>query len=394
MSENAASAEAEWVNWSGSLRFTPRSLAKPRSEAALGHLVRRAAAEGRKLRAVAAGHSSSPPVETDDMQGVLAVDKPKRQADIAAGTSLKAAGEQLHREGLAFHNLGDVDVQTVVGAIATGTHGSGRHLRNLATMLAGGRMMSASGEIIEIEEAALPAARCSLGALGIFSVVRVQLLDAYRLERYEYCARIEDCLAHLDELFEENRNFDFYWYPRSDEAKLRMLNPPGQGSRALAFAHCVSREEGWSHELIARRRQLKFEEMEYALPAEAGVACFRAIHERMKTHHRRDVAWRVLYRHVAADDAFLSPAHGRETVTISLHHNAGLPYAAFFDDIEPVFRAHDGRPHWGKKHSLGAAQLRELYPRWDDFLAWRKRFDPAGLFMSPALQHLLEDGAQ
>ncbi len=141
--------------------------------------------------------------------------------------------------------------------------------------------------------------------------------------------------------------------------------------------------------MIPRNRELKFEEMEYALPAEAGPACFRDVRERVKAHHRKHVGWRLLYRLVAPDDADLSPAHGRQTATISLHQNATLPYWEYFRDIEPVFRAYGGRTHWGKKHTLTAAELRPLYPRWDDFLEVRRQTDPQGVFLSPYLRALL-----
>jgi FAD/FMN-containing dehydrogenase len=130
--------------------------------------------------------------------------------------------------------------------------------------------------------------------------------------------------------------------------------------------------------------------MDYALPAEAGPDCFREIRDRVKTHHRHLVGWRTLYRTVAADDAMLSTAHGRATVTISLHQNHTLPYQEYFDDIERIFRGYSGRPHWGKKHSLTATELRPLYPQWDQFTAIRQQLDPAGTFLTPPLRRLLE----
>jgi FAD/FMN-containing dehydrogenase len=134
----------------------------------------------------------------------------------------------------------------------------------------------------------------------------------------------------------------------------------------------------------------RFEESEYALPAEQGPACFRAVRERVLQRWRRVVGWRVLYRTLAADDADLSPAHGRDTVTISLHQNSTLPWREFFADIEPIFLAHGGRPHWAKKHTRGAAELAPLYPRWSQFHRVRREFDPQGVFMTPSMRELLE----
>lgn len=397
---STATSMPEWVNWSGSLRFRPASVEKPRDEDALADLIRRAASERRTVRVVGVGHSSSPLVETTDVlvsleqfQGLQAYDLQTHRAALGAGMTLKDAGEEMLRVGLAVHNLGDVNVQTVAGAIATGTHGSGRTLANLATMLVGGRMITGMGEVVDFSLETHPeltrALRVSLGVIGVLTRLQLQLLPDYRLHRQEWCTPIDDCLKHLDQLIAENRNFDFYWYPRSDEAKLRMLNPPEQAPHDWPFAKLVQDKIGWSTEVISKVRQLKFDEMEYALPAEAGAECFRAVRERVKEKHRQWVAWRILYRTVAPDDSYLSPAFGRPTVTISLHQNAGLAFSPYFEDIEPIFRAYGGRPHWGKKHTLRAAELRPLYPMWDDFTRIRQRFDPKGVFLNPYLHELL-----
>ncbi len=111
----------------------------------------------------------------------------------------------------------------------------------------------------------------------------------------------------------------------------------------------------------------------------------------MKERHRQYVGWRVLYRTIAADDGYLSPFSGRDSVTIAILQNNTLPYQPYFDDIEPIFLAHGGRPHWGKKHTLKARDLRPLYAKWDDFLRTRERLDPNGIFLSEYLRALLLD---
>jgi FAD/FMN-containing dehydrogenase len=127
--------------------------------------------------------------------------------------------------------------------------------------------------------------------------------------------------------------------------------------------------------------------MEYSVPAEAGPACFRAVRERMKARWP-DVVWPVEYRTLAADSGWLSTAHARASVTISLHQDARLPCDAFFSDCEAVFRAHQGRPHWAKLHWRTAAELASLYPKWDAFRALRAHLDPAGTFANAYLREL------
>jgi FAD/FMN-containing dehydrogenase len=389
----------EIVNWSGSVRFRPARFELPASPEEVASLVRHARKHGHTVRPVGSRHSSSPIFRTDDtlisldrLTGLRDVDSSKRQATFAAGTSLEEAGPMLDEHGLAFHNLGDIDQQTLSGVIATGTHGTGRTLQNLATMLIGGRYVNAQGELaefsIENDPHLVRAFRVSLGALGILTDVRLQLIPSRQLHRFEWCSQIDDFLPHWNELAEQNRCADFYWYPRSDRIKLRTINFEDV-PKAFPFAVKVERDEGRGHEVIAQRRRLKFEEMEYALPAEAGMPCFLEIRKRVKSRHRKNVGWRILYRTVAADDACLSPAYGRDTVTISLLQNATLPCELYFRDIEPIFLAHGGRPHWGKIHHLSARELRERYPRWEQFAELRTALDPEGVFLTPPMRALL-----
>jgi FAD/FMN-containing dehydrogenase len=333
-------------------------------------------------------------VSTMELTGLVGHAADRREATLRPGTVIGDAGDQLFNVGLAFHNLGDIDKQSLAGAFGTGTHGSGKTLPNLATTLAGGRVVTGDGSVrdfsIEREPELTNALRVSLGALGILTELRLRLLPAYKLHRQEWCAQVDDFLEHLPELVDRNRTMDFYWYPRSDEVKIRLLNLPGEGDTDIPYARLIQDQVDWSHRVIAQERDLRFEEMEYALPAELGLDCFREIRERVKARHRQIVGWRVLYRTVAPDDGLLSTAHGRETVTISLHQNATLPYEDYFDDIEPIFRRYDGRPHWGKKHSLTAAELRPLYPQWDQFQAIRHELDPDGIFQTPYLLGLLD----
>jgi FAD/FMN-containing dehydrogenase len=288
----------QWTNWSGSLQFTPRALARPRSEAELCALLARAQREGRRVRVVGAGHSSWPLVRTQDLllslerlRGVVNADPHAREATLWAGTSLHEAGALLHREGLALENLGDVDTQSVAGALLTGTHGSGLRLRNLASNLIGARLCTTRGELRALthdtDAELLRALRVSLGALGVLSAVRLRLVPSEQLRRRDYCANLDDCLTHLKDLAERHRNFDFYWYPRRDDVKLRTLNRAEEPTILLPYARLVHEELGFNHQVIARERTLKFEEMEYFVPLEAGVTCFQAVRRRMLAQHRQ-----------------------------------------------------------------------------------------------------------
>ena len=388
---------AEVANWSGSLVFRPRYMEAPRNEEEVCAIVRHAARRGLKIRPVGCRHSSSPIIVTDDvavsmenMSGLIDHDTEEGWAIVGAGTVLDEMGRALNEVGLATHNLGDINVQTVVGAVSTCTHGSGRRLTNLATMLIGGQMVTADGEVWEIGSDIIHAARGCMGTLGLFTALKLRLLPRYRLRRREWCTTMDECFSHLDELSRGSRNLDMYWYPRSDRMKLRTLDPPEEGPERIQGARLVLEREGWSNDVLSRKRVLRFDEMEYAVPIEAGPECFLEIRKRIMERPRRTVGWRVLYRYVAADDAYLSTAHGRDTVTISLHQNNTLPYGQYFDDIERIFLRYGGRPHWGKKHGLEAEDLELLYPKWSDFRRTRRELDPDGVFLTDHMSRLLE----
>lgn len=391
--------ELRWKNWSGSLSFSPGEIATPESEEQVVELVKAAAKEKRKIRVVGAGHSSSPLVKTRDIllslkhfRGAEDLDRDTARLTILGGMTVKEAGKEAFRYGLAMHNTGDVDVQTIAGAIGTGTHGTGVELRNLSSMLAGVRMVTGTGEILDAsidnDKELFRALQVAMGTCGIFLKMRLQLEKSYRLHRKEWCVPIEKCLENLDDL-KKNRNFDFYWYPRSDLAKIRVMNEEGQEVPEISYGRLEMEKKGNSHEILPRSRHLKFDEMEYVISANKAIDCFLEVRELIKKRWRKEIAWRVLVRTIKADDVYISPMTGRESVTISLHHNAGMRFWDYFQAIEPVFLKYGGRPHWGKKHTLKAMELKEMYTHWNKFQEFRKKLDPNEVFLTPYMKELL-----
>ena len=385
-----------WSNWAGNIRCEPRASLAAASEAEVVAALRDAEREGLGVRVAGSGHSFSPLVATDGLllsleglAGIARREPEQRRVWARAGTKLSALGKLLHALGLAQENLGDVDVQALGGALATGTHGTGRTLPSLSARVSGLRLLLADGSLCvlraEDEPERLAAARVSLGALGVVTAARLDCVPAYRLHERTVRMPIDACLASLAERCASCRHYEFFWYPARDLAEAKSLEPTELLPEAVAGR--AYERIGWSHELLPSVRELRFVEMEYALPAEAGPACFRAVRERMRERHP-DVAWPVEYRCVRADDAWLSPAYGRDTVTLSLHQGAELPWQDFFTDLEPVLRSHAGRPHWGKRHSLGADELNALYPRFEDFRRLRAELDPKGRFLNDHLRAL------
>ncbi|MCG8590403.1 MAG: FAD-binding protein [Proteobacteria bacterium] len=385
-----------WSNWSGSVSGRPRRLVEPASEAELAEVLAQAAAQDHTVRVVGSGHSFTPLVATsgvlislERLRGVTAAEPESGLVDVRAGTRLHELGQQALEAGLCLQNLGDVDVQTVGGALGTGTHGTGRGLANLSSRVHSLRVMTADGERVECTEAAdaeaWRAARVSLGALGVVVSARLRLVPAYCLhERIERMS-LEACLDRLPDAIDGHRHCEFFWYPAREIADLKTLalhsGPPDP------LPDRPYERIGLAPHVLPSERPDRFNEMEYAVPFAAGLECVKAVCARIRARHG-DVAWPVEYRTVRADDAFLSPASGRETVTISLHQDARLPHEAFFADLEPLFWEYGGRPHWGKVHSCRAERLARLYPEWERFHAVRRRFDPHGRFSNAHLRDL------
>jgi FAD/FMN-containing dehydrogenase len=386
-----------WSNWAGNVRGEPRLSIDAASEAEVVAALRDAERAGSVVRVAGSGHSFSPLVATggllltlDGLAGIARHEPEHGRVWVRAGTKLHALGPALHALGLALENLGDVDVQALGGALATGTHGTGRSLPNLPARVSGLRLLLADGSLRvlreEDEPEQLAAARVSLGALGVVTAARIDCVPAYRLHERVERMPIDACLAALEERCAGSRHFEFFWYPGRDLAETKTIQPTTLPPAAAAGQKYE--RIGWSHEILPTERTLRFVEMEYALPAAAGPDCFRAVRERMQSRHA--VAWPVEYRCVRGDAAWLSTAHGRDTVTLSLHQGAELPWQDFFADLEPLLCAHGGRPHWGKRHSLGAEALAKLYPRFDAFRRLRADLDPGGRFLNEYLLGLLD----
>jgi L-gulonolactone oxidase len=383
-----------------------------------------------------AGHSFTPLVQTDgilvsldDLTGIESLDAGRREATVFAGTRLFDLGPALAARGFGMENLGDINRQSLAGAISTGTHGTGVALGNISTQVTGFELVRADGEAMWCDATqnaeVFSAGRVSLGALGILTRIKLRLEPLTNLRLTRTCTNVEACLASADGAIREHRSFEFFWFPYSDLVATKAwddtqeketVNPVVRYLEAIvvenaAFA-LTARFANWfpamvpslssfsaramgagsqvdtSHAALSTPRLVRFNEMEYAIPATNGAATLRDL-IRMVEGRRMRIFFPVEYRWVRADDIPLSPAYGQDIVTISIHQSAGLPYQEYFDAAEAIFRQHGGRPHWGKMHGLRAEQLRALYPKWDDFARIRAALDPEGRFLSPYLRELL-----
>jgi len=415
-----------WRNWAGDYACTPAVRAAPQGEEQLVELLRMATGT---VRPVGAGHSFSPLIPTDEtliacdlMSGIIESDASRLQAEVWAGTRLHALGPALEGVGQALPNQPDIDYQALGGAIATSTHGTGRDLGSLSSYVVGFTLATPQGELIECDAERNPeifqAARCSLGALGIVTRFRLQNRAPYRLEEISRVAEIAELLEEAEQLRDTNRHVEFMALPHSGLGLVISTNEvEGEGVEILEDPNVVySLREAWaavegdraayrgallgalgsasesrfgaSYQVLAHARFARFREMEYTVPADAGPACLAEI---LRTIEERElpVVFPIEYRYVKSDDIWLSMFNERDGCSISLHQYADEDQRPIFDALEPIFWRYEGRPHWGKLHSLDASRLSTLYPHWADFLSVRTALDPSGKMLNEHLSSIL-----
>ena len=424
-----------WSNWSGSVKSMPRQVVKPRNIDQLARLVRDYGRDGRHVRVVGAGHSFTPLVQSDDvlmsldeMQGVESVDTTAGRATVLGGTRLKKLGGTLFEHGVAQENLGDIDVQSISGAISTGTHGTGVRFGTLSTQVEGFTLVTASGEVLECSPERNPdifkAAQVSLGTLGIIAKVTLRVVPAKRLHYRGYRKKLSDCLANLEQYKHENSHFEFFWFPYTDGVQAKFLNEttdPASKSSLWGDFNKIVLENGvywvlsescrliphlcktvcristqsianideidYSHRVFTTPRLVRFQEMEYNIPAEHLSSVVNEIRECIEKYQFR-VHFPVECRFVQADDIWLSPAYQRDSAYVAVHMYRGMPYRSYFQHVEEIFKRYQGRPHWGKMHTRTATELSALYPRWPDFHSIRATLDPQGMFLNGYLRAL------
>ncbi len=427
-----------WRNWSGLQTASPAVTFTPVEETGIVAAVREAAARGLPLRVVGSGHSFTPLGVTGGAQltlaghaGLIAVEG--ERATVKAGTTIRSLGPLLRQKGLGLANQGDIDAQAIAGAVGTGTHGTGLGLGNFSSMVRGLRLVTADGSVVDCDGEREPeifaAARCSVGSIGVFSTLTLACVPAYSLREGLAVRPLDNVLSGFAEEAKGHRHAEFFWFPLSDKAVVKTLDPtdaPPSRGRQLRGVKELVLENGalWTMAQLSRRvpaltgplarfsaamgggggfvdhserlfpsnRLVRFNEMEYAVPAEQGLDCIAEIRAWFRQTGTK-IYFPIEFRYVAGDDVWLSPFSGRDSATIAVHRLAGEDFTAYFAAMEAIFANHRGRPHWGKLHTLKAAQLAALYPDWERFQAVRRRLDPNGLFLNDYLRGLFEPQA-
>ncbi|MBE2999606.1 FAD-binding protein [Nocardiopsis sp. HNM0947] len=426
-----------WQTWSGTHRAHPRRTASPNDTAEVAAQVSAAAEEGLRVRMVGSGHSFTDVAVTDgvllsptSLARLRSVDHEKGTATVDAGMALCDFNEELARHGLALANMGDIAVQTVAGAVQTGTHGTGRDAGGLASQVVGLEMVLADGSVVRCSADEDPelfhAARVGLGAFGVLTAVTFAVRPAFLLHAREEPMPLEEVLERLPELRSANDHFEFFWFPHTGSTNTKRNNITDGPARPLspfkawldddllsnrvfggvnrvcrrfpALVPAVNQVSSRalsarsytdaSHRVFASVRDVRFVEMEYAVPAEHTEEVLREIRSVVDRRGYR-LSFPVEVRFAPADDVWLSTAYRRETAYIAVHMYQGVPYEACFADLESVLASAGGRPHWGKLHTRTHTDLEKVYPQLGAAMAVRDRVDPERRFANAYLDRVL-----
>lgn len=438
MRPQRAVSTSTWTNWAGNQSCRPAAIHFPTSEADVCEIVAGAAQRSETVKAVGSGHSFTPAVLTSghlidlgELRRLVNVNREDSQVTVEAGITIDALNHLLHGLGYALPNLGDIAYQTIAGAVATATHGTGRALGGIATRIAGMRLVAGDGSVLDMDRhhhaGLLESARVGVGALGIMTQVTLDVVPAFRLRAQEGAQRLDSLLENLDDHVESNDHFEFFWIPHTKWALTKRNNRTEEPiTRSHPLRHWYEKtllenyafgtlcqigrlRPRWiprlatalpstgqttyvddSFRIFASKRIVRFVEMEYAIPRENCAEALRRIASMIEDKGHM-VSFPVEVRFTAADDIPLSTASGRDTAYIAVHMFKGMDHTAYFRDVAEIMADYRGRPHWGKMHDLTSAELSDLYPRWDEFMKARSRLDPTRTFANVYTQRIFGD---
>jgi len=409
----AFETEKQWTNWGGNQSCSPAFTVQPRNEREVLDAVRFAVREGLPVRAVGAGHSFTPIVQTGgvlldttSLTGVTDVDTATHRVRMLGGTRLSDLGAVLWDKGLSLSNQGDIDKQAIAGAVSTGTHGSGIQLGSFSSTVRWVKLVTAHGETVEIGEdnlRELHAAQVAVGTLGVIVEIELQAVPRYHLAEQITYPGWQETISGWQENIDNHRHYSFIWCPHDESAGLYELPTPVGESMVdrcytkryqavtLSEPDGIVRTEGArrdrAYRIYAGGFMIPFHEMEYYVPAGMGQDAVAAVRDLLLTRHT-DQQYPLEVRWVKGDEGLLSPFYGRDTTVLSVSGAPGTDYWPYLRDVDALLEDFDARPHWGKIHFLTRDRVRRIYPEYEAFISVRRKYDPDGVFLNDSLRQL------
>jgi xylitol oxidase len=404
------------TNWAGNISFAS-ALERPQSVPELQQLV----ASSEKVRVLGTGHSFN---RIADSTGTLVsvADLPKvievgdGGVTVSAGLRYGEITAALQSKGLALHNLGSLPHISVAGACATGTHGSGDTNGPLADAVNAITFVDASGELVTLTrgDADFPGSVISLGALGVTVSLTLDVQPSYELSQIVYDGLPVDRLGSdfadvMGSAYSVSAFTDWVdpgvmvWRKQRADVPIeaewlggRVADGPRHPIKGMP-ADYATQQGGvpgpWNERLPHFRLEFTPSngdelQSEYFVSRDRAAEAFEAL--RALGNQLAPVLQVSEVRTIAADDLWLSPSQGRDTVALHFtwiqDENAVLPVAAA---IEEALNPLDARPHWGKVFATDAAYLRTAYPKVPDFIDLAAKYDPTSKFRNPYLDTYL-----
>lgn len=415
-----------WSNWSGFQQAHPEHILHPENVLELQHIVQ----SHPKIRVVGAGHSFTPLVCTDatlvslnQISGVASSDTAHSRCSIYAGTRLYNLDQYLEPINQALMNQGDIDQQSLAGAVSTGTHGTGADLHCISAYVEDFELLTAAGEILNCSRTENPeifaAGRVSLGSLGILTKITMQNRPRFKLKEHIQLCTVADMTQFIQRWKHQHRHIECFVFSHAEKLMLKTLDEtdeelqprkesyPSEDTLLTICSELIKNVPSlnpyvqkllgtfvkpttavdWSSKIFPTVRKTKFNEMEYQIPVDDGLDCLEEVLATLR-HHKVATFFPLEFRFVKGDDIWISPFYQQDSISISVHQYHKQDPRLIFDIVEPIFQKYKGRPHWGKMHSMTSTQLRSLYPKWDDFLRLRQKLDPERKFLNPYLEQL------
>lgn len=400
---------ARWTNWVGNQSCEPARIAAVSSEDEIADLVRQARKQGQVVRTPGSGHSFTPIVSTDGLlldssalTGIIAIDREAMTVTARAQTRLKDLGQPLLDAGLALKNQGDINTQTIIGAMSTATHGSGLRFGSFSGEMRACKLVDGQGVVRSFSLSEDPdtfhALQCAIGTMGIVTEVTMAVMPAYTLKESFMIIPVEELRERWDELLATYRHFSFFWMPtdassalygfpqaKADHCYVKLYSEtdeaPGSGSQD------VGTRIDHAYKIYPHVFEPNFHELEYFIPADEGIAAFEA-HRELMLSLLPDSIFPMEVRFVGAEDAWMSPNHKRDNMVISVSGKPGTDYWDYLAACDQHLFSRNGRPHWGKLHFMTAERLAERFPEYERFKAVRRSLDPDGIFLNDHLSAL------
>lgn len=429
--------EKIWASWNDNLNHPYKNLHSIKSEQDLVHYIGEADGQVRVFGTkqssadIAAGVDTLLDMTTFDQ--IVRVDKAKMQITAQSGITLKTLINEMQSLGWSLPCLPDIDTVTLGGALATGTHGTGRNGKILPEYMVHCRLVLADGSVREVNdgEELMDAVRVSLGVLGIMSEITLQCEPVYTLHLKEKSMRDADWLANYDDMLVENDFTRILWMPHTDHGYVILGNKidpstpikENKGPDYLKHRRKVSRwlyryttrfprltapankiiqtlffrsEKEYKGTLydatVTKSRTGTLELAEWTVGISRFQACFKEL--KAALDNSNNPAWVHIpmdIRFIKKDDSWLSYAYGEDCVTVGCvsRDAANANNYAAFKIVEEIFLKYGGRPHWGKRFDAKDAEMTKIYPRWENFKTLRAKLDPQGKFLNPYLRKLM-----